>query len=177
MPDETSRVPQEVEPPTDLGTATPPDQLGNGPENDLFAPRDGETSTAGMNYGGSDGVGSGPENLPGGTFDNGLSGTGTDEGAFAPRPNVGTDSALGSDPGDGRTSYGGGVGADSSLGSDPTSVPASGFGDIPPDDGSGGDTSMRPVTVGGQDLLRENDNATTNSNTVGDDNVENTAAL
>lgn len=135
MPDETSRVPQEVEPPTDLGQAGPPDQLGDGPDTDLFSPKDGETSTAGANYGSPDGVGSGPQDLPGGTLDY-SSGLGSDEAAPTSAQNIATDSALGSDP-----------------------------------------TAMPPVTVGGQTLMAESDNATTNSNVGGDSEPEDTAAL
>lgn len=97
MSDPQSRVPQEVDPPTDLGPATPPDLLGDAPDGGMFSPRDGETSTAGMNYGGADAVGSSPQDLPGGTFD-ASSGLGSDEAAATSRENVAGDSALGSDP-------------------------------------------------------------------------------
>ena len=128
-------MPQEVEPPTDLGPTAPPDQFGDGPATDMFSPRDGETSTAGANYGGTDAVGSGPQDLPGGTLDY-SSGLGSDEAAPTSAQNIAMDSALGSDP-----------------------------------------TAMPPVTIGGQTLMAESDNATTNSNIGGDSEPKDTAAL
>lgn len=105
------------------GDVTPSPSTGSA-GNDLFSPQNGQTSTAGANFGGDSAgsVGRGPEDLPGGTLDR-SSALGSDEAAPTSIPNVGTDSALGSDP-----------------------------------------TRQQPATIGGQSLLMENDNATSNSN-------------
>ena len=124
-----------------LGTAEPDQDRslgGNGePRNDLFAPQNGETSTAGLNAGSAEVTSTGV-----GTFDEPGSGLGATLGSM---------SGLGSDEGSRTTAGTGGV---SSLGSDPSDA--------------GVRTGQMPAsTVGGQSLLMENDNATSNSNVGG----------
>lgn len=98
------------------------------PDNELFAPKEGETSTAGLNTGSTEVT---------------STGLGTDDELGS---TLGSASGLGSDEQAG-SARGATTGNSTSLGSDPSNAGL-----------------QQGATIGGQSLLMENDNATSNSN-------------